>query len=133
MIKILLLPVVFIASGFFAGSETALMSLSSSTLAQLKARQDFRKTLFKFWEDYPDKVLTTIILGNTLATVFAGVLAASIGKDCARIFDLSSKWLIPFASLIVTALVLIFGEIQQPVKSYEKLKIQDTAPKGLRG
>lgn len=98
-------------SAFFAGSETALTSLSNISLSQLKARYPSRKLLFEFWENCPDKVLTTIVLGNTLGTIICGVLAASIGEDSAVISGVSTRWLIPLLSLLVTALVLIFGEI----------------------
>lgn len=111
ILKILFVPFGVMFSAFFAGSETTLTSLSSMSLSQLKIRYPSRKLLFEFWENYPDKILTTIVLGNTLGTIICGVLAASIGEDSAVILGVSTRWLIPLLSLLVTALALIFGEI----------------------
>ncbi len=113
LIKIILLPFSVFAPGIFAGSETALMSLSTSQLNALKERASTpaRKEMFIFWENNPDRVLAAIILGNTLFTVIAGVLSASIGKDIAETLELPGKWVIPLLSFFVTCLVLVCGEI----------------------
>lgn len=108
--KILCLPIAILAPAFFASAETALTSLSSINLNRLKGSHPHRKAFFEFWETYPDKVLTSIILANTLATVVSGILAASIGKDCEALFGLPSTWMIPSISLVVAVFVLIFGE-----------------------
>lgn len=111
ILKILFLPLGVLISAFFSGSEIALTGLSGMSLSQLKGAYPFRKSSFEFWENHPEKVLASLILGNTLGTVFCGVLAAAIGKDCAAIWSLPSRWLIPFFSLIVTLLVFVFGEV----------------------
>lgn len=111
LVKIFLLPFAVVSPAFFAGSETVLVSLSSISLQNLKNKFARLKSFIEFWENSPDKVLTTIILGNTFATVLCGVLAASIGKDFAKLLGCSGRWLIPSMSLFVTLLTLIFGEI----------------------
>lgn len=111
IIQLFLLPLPILFAGFFAGSETALTSLSGNILDKLKAKHLHRRTLLQFWENFPDKVLATIILGNTLSTVFCGVLAASIGEDLSVKYHVSYQWTIPLISFVVTLLLLTFGEV----------------------
>lgn len=111
LLKIVLVIAGIVLCAFFAGSETALVSLSSMTIAELKKRKPFREYFFAFWESHPDRVLIAMVLGNTFATVFCGVMAASIGKDLAKFSALSSHTLIPLLSLVVGFAVLVFGEI----------------------
>lgn len=112
VVKILILPLAVFTPAFFSCAESALTSLSSVNIQTLKARErPGISKLLAFWENHPDKILATIILGNTVGTVFSGTLAASIGKDCAAIFHWPGRWIIPLLSFSVTILVLIFGEI----------------------
>ena len=111
VVKIALLPFMVLMLAFFEGSETALVSLSGMNISSLKKRKPHIKNLFEFWESFPDRVLAFIIIGNTLATVACGVLAASIGRDFTLFTGISEKWLIPLLSFMVTAVVFVFGGV----------------------
>ena len=102
------LLVLFLAiSAFFSGSETAFLALQRVRLMHLvrsgvpRARRVFRLA------ENPERFLSTVLLGNNLVNTAAAAIGASIvitllGND-------------PFAILIatlgVTILLLIFGEI----------------------
>ncbi len=63
-------------SAFFSASETALTSLSYTTLEHLFKRY---KTL-GLWISHPIKVLITILIGNNLVNIFAASLATILAK-----------------------------------------------------
>jgi CBS domain containing-hemolysin-like protein len=109
-LKVLFLPASMAFVAVFAGAETALTSLSQSAIAQLKLRHPHLRALFEYWEKMPDRVLTSVIIGNTLGTVVCGVLAASIGSDLADRAGMSSRWFIPPISFAVSLLLFLFGE-----------------------
>ena len=87
------------------------MSLSSIQLNHLKSLSQKRKIYFTFWEENPDRILTAILLGNTLINIFCGVLAASIGTDISQAFNLSGSWMISIVVFIVGVVLLFVGEI----------------------
>ncbi len=63
-------------SAFFSASETALTSLSHTTLEHLFKKY---KTL-RLWISHPIKVLITILIGNNLVNIFAASLATILAK-----------------------------------------------------
>ncbi|MCL5674504.1 MAG: hemolysin family protein [Candidatus Omnitrophica bacterium] len=99
------LLVVFICfSAFFSASETAFISLGQHHFNKLKENSKNKKTL-NFWFRFPNRVLTTTLVGNTIAENLAAITAASIAyKSTGRI---------SFALMvgIVMFLLLLFGEI----------------------
>ena len=109
-LKILLLPAAMAVIAFFSGSETALTSLSSSAVGQLKSRHPNLRALFEYWEKMPDRVLASIIVGNTLGTVLCGVLAASLGHDLSARTGIPERWTIPALSFASGFAIFLFGE-----------------------
>ncbi len=101
---ILLILLIFI-SAFFSSAETSLMSLNRYRLRH-RARQGdaaAKRTLRLL--DRPDRLLGFILIGNnfvnTAAAAIATVIALQLGGDAA----------IPIATVLLTIVLLIFGEI----------------------
>ena len=104
-IQIVLLIVLIFLSGVFSASETALMSLNKIKLRKLE--EDKIKgvdTLQKIMED-PSKLLSTILIANNIVNIGASSIATAL------FMDLLGASGVPMATLIMTILVLIFGEI----------------------
>jgi CBS domain containing-hemolysin-like protein len=97
-------------SAFFSISETSFSSLSRIKLKNM-AEKD-RKTgkaararlVLKLLDSY-DKLLSSVLIGNTIANVVTSALAAML---CIGLFGSRG---VSIASVAVTVLVLIFGEI----------------------
>lgn len=101
----ILLVILLILSGVFSASETALMSLTKIKIRQME--EDNVKgveTLAKIMED-PTRLLSTILVANNIVNIGASSIATALFMD----------WIgasgVPLATLIMTVLVLIFGEI----------------------
>jgi putative hemolysin len=104
--KIILLFVLLCFSGFFSGSETALFSLGHAKLRELAASKLQRKRLVARTMENPIRVLATILLGNT----FVNIAASSLGENVISSF-LGGERAILISTLVMTALILVFGEI----------------------
>jgi Mg2+/Co2+ transporter CorB len=104
-VLVALLIVLLLASAFFSGTETALMSLNRYRLRHL-ARTGHRAARITEWLlQRPDRLIGLILLGNTAANIAAAaivtVIASRLGGDGA----------IFVGTLILTFVVLIFAEV----------------------
>jgi CBS domain containing-hemolysin-like protein len=68
-------------SAVFSGSETAITSLSAPKVEQLIDTKPFWGRALRLWHRNHAAVLTTILIGNTFASVAVGALATSIASD----------------------------------------------------
>ncbi|MDC0535464.1 CNNM domain-containing protein [Francisellaceae bacterium] len=92
-------------SGFFSGSETAMMSLNRYRIRHLaKGNHVTAKRIQKFLKR-PDKLLGVILIGNTFANILASALATLIAGT------LFGALGIAIATICLTFIVLIFSEI----------------------
>ena len=92
-------------SGFFSSAETALFSISRAKARHLAKEKGLPNALIKKMKDDPHRLLSTILIGNNLVNVGAAALATSI------MIDLVTSNAVGIATGIMTALILIFGEI----------------------
>lgn len=104
-VQLALLIVLILLSGFFSASETSLMSLSKIRLkhmveSDIKNAKTIEKLLSK-----PNNMLGAILLGNNAVNIGASSVATALAIS---IFGSGG---IGFATLVMTILILIFGEI----------------------
>jgi len=91
---------------FFSASETALFSSNRMVLRRLEEAGDRRaRVAYRLLED-PGELLTTLLVGNTIADVGASVLATSLAISLAR--GHHGEWI---AFVGVTLLLLVVSEI----------------------
>ena len=101
----ILLVILFILSGFFSGSEVALISVNRFRIKKLAEEGNKNAKIVDKLLENPQQFLTTILIGNNLVNI----AAASIATDLAiKAFgDLG----VGIATGVVTITILIFGEI----------------------
>ena len=105
ILKIVVLGVLLLLSGFFSGSETALIKTG-----RLKARSLLKRgvkgadTVQKLVNE-PEVWLTTVLIGNNIVNIAASALATSIAIE--YFGDLG----VGIAIGVMTFLILTFGEI----------------------
>ena len=73
-----ILGILIILSGFFSGSETALMTLNRYRLKSLADRGHKGARLAKKLLERPDRLLGLILLGNNIVNIFAATIATII-------------------------------------------------------
>ncbi|KAA6182400.1 HlyC/CorC family transporter [Thiohalocapsa marina] len=94
-----------VLSGFFSGSETALMTLNRYRLRH-KADQGHRGAILaRRLLDRPDRLIGLILLGNNFVNILASSLATVIA------LELGGEGAIAIAAGLLTLVILIFSEV----------------------
>ncbi|MCM2333902.1 MAG: hemolysin family protein, partial [Anaeromyxobacteraceae bacterium] len=79
---------------------------------QLRDEGGRRSRLLSLWIEHPERVLSTLLIGNTLVNIGSGALAASVAADLVRA---SPSWteatVMAMATALTTVVVLFLGEI----------------------
>jgi CBS domain containing-hemolysin-like protein len=112
--QIFLMLVLLVLSGFFSSSETALFSISRTKARHLAKLEGSANALIKKMKDDPHRLLTTILIGNNAVNVAASAIAARLAIDFFETYYQISKgssYAIGTATLIMTFLILVFGEV----------------------
>jgi magnesium and cobalt exporter, CNNM family len=105
-----LLALAFLAgSAFCSGTETALTALGEARARQLREAGGRRARMLGLWIEHPERVLSSLLIGSTLASIGAGALAASVGVDLAVWGGWSGATLAVTA--FATVVILFLGEI----------------------
>jgi len=101
---IIVIFILLIISGFLSASETSFFNLKKHE----KVNKKVKKLL-----DKPRELLTFILIGNTLANIAIGSIAASytINVLAKKFTNIPTENLLFLEVIIITLIILIFGEI----------------------
>lgn len=103
--------VLIFLSSFFSASETAFTAVAMhKASAFLKEKRPWAKALYKL-KLKPERMLIAILIGNNIVNVFAASLATVIALQLAGQVAYDQTVMITLATIVVTILVLLFGEI----------------------
>jgi putative hemolysin len=100
-----ILVFLFVFSGFFSGSETALISLDKMRLKYLVQKKRRGAERLEALLDRPDHLLSAILVGNNLVNVAASVFATTLFVE---LYGQRGELM---TILILTPLLLIFSEV----------------------
>jgi CBS domain containing-hemolysin-like protein len=106
IVRLVLQLLLLLGSAFFAGSETALFSLSRLDLQQLRRQRHGHSATLHALLDSPRRLIISILCGNQLVNIAAVANATSIlvslyGQERAGVISV----------LVMVPLLLLFGEI----------------------
>ncbi|MGL5256985.1 MAG: hemolysin family protein [Proteocatella sp.] len=104
-VQLALLILLILLSGFFSASETSLMSLSKIRLKHMVESNVKNARTIEKMLNTPNNMLGAILLGNNAVNIGASSVATALAIS---IFGNSG---IGFSTLVMTLLILIFGEI----------------------
>ncbi|MCF7977842.1 MAG: HlyC/CorC family transporter [Chromatiaceae bacterium] len=99
------LGVLLLLSGFFSGSETALMTLNRYRLRHQAEQGKRGAILAQRLLDRPDRLIGLILLGNNFVNILASSLATVIA------LRLGGEGAIAAAAGLLTLIILIFSEV----------------------
>ena len=99
------IAVLLLLSAFFNASETALTAASRARMHALEQEGNARARLVNRLLATPEKMIGTVLLGNTLVDVLASALAANLAV--ALIGDVG----VAYATAIMTLLIVIFSAV----------------------
>lgn len=94
-----------VLSGFFSGSETALTATSRARMHELERQGNSRAKIVKNLIEVRERLIGAILLGNNLVNILASAMATAL------FIDIFGDKGVVIATLVMTALVLIFSEV----------------------
>lgn len=94
-----------IASGFFSGSETALIGIQQERVHQL-ARTGKRGRRVEQLVNDPDRLLSTLLVANNLVNILGAAVATTLFIEL--VGETWGPWV---STAVVTAVILVVGEI----------------------
>jgi len=94
-----------ILSAFFSGSETALTATSRALMLELERKGNKKAALVQQLISAKETLIGAILLGNNFVNILASALATSL------LVGLFGDTGVIYATLVMTALVLIFAEV----------------------
>lgn len=120
-IEILLIGVLILLNGFFAGAEAALIAVRRSTVSELARTKGVAGRAVKSLKEKPETFLATVQVGitlvGTLASVVSGatVVEALTPRIAALPWMFAQRWAVQIAIGIVVIVIafasLVFGEL----------------------
>lgn len=102
---ITILTVCAVGSGFFSGSETALIGIGRERVHQIAATGRRGRRVAQLVSE-PDRLLSTLLVANNLVNILGAAVATTL-----FISLIGDKWGPWVSTLVVTIVVLIIGEI----------------------
>ena len=105
IIQFISLLALLILSGCFSATETAFTSLSAPQVRQISRERGRRGKLVKQLAENPDRLLTTILLGNNLVNIAASAIATNLT------IELFGSKFIGAMTGILTLIILVFAEL----------------------
>jgi Mg2+/Co2+ transporter CorB len=105
------LAVILICSGFFSSSETSMMAINRHRLNHLIRKGNKSAMLTARLLAQTDKLLGSILFGNTLLNALAASLTGFI---ILRLFG-ENDWALAAGTLAITFVILVFSEIMPKV------------------
>ncbi len=103
--NLVVLGILLVLSGFFSGSETALLSLNKLRLRKLVEEGHKNAVVLEALLKHPNKMLAAILVGNNLVNVAIAAIMTSLA------IDLFGSTGVGIATGIATLVILVFGEI----------------------
>ena len=101
-------------SAMASGSEVAFFSLTRSDLEELEESSDISSKRVLDLLNNPDRLLATILVTNNMVNI---CLVITVTQLVGEIFSFSGVWEFVFNTVIITFLLLLFGEIMPKVVS----------------
>ena len=119
-INLIIFTVLLFLSAIFSGSETAFFSLTEAEKDEFSSEESKKSSYILFLLQKPQRLLTTIVVGNTFVNIGIASLAAFITHDYARVNNLSTELVIFLDIVVVTFVILIVSEIFPKVVAVRK-------------
>ena len=104
-LDIVVIAVSIVAAAFFAGAETALTAASRARMHALEMAGDKRAKLVNRLIGMRGRLISAMLLGGQLVTIGSSAMATSL------LLDLYGDHGVWAATFIMTALIVIFGEV----------------------
>jgi len=114
LLNLLIIVILLLISALISGSEVALFSLTSTDFPEEKENYTTKQEILANLLDNPQRLLATILIGNTFVNIAIVLLSDKLGDDIFSGLDLVFYGVnleFVLKVVIVTFILLLFGEI----------------------
>lgn len=99
-------------SALFSGTETALTALTDRMALQLMERGGRASRVLAAWRDRPNRILSTLLVGNNVVNIAASVLSVRVALWFFTSWEENAQAYADAASVVgMTLLLLVFAEV----------------------
>ena len=109
--------VLLLMSAMASGSEVAFFSLSRSDIQEIESKNDSRSQRVLELLENRDRLLATILVVNNMVNICLVIITTQLIE---HIFTFTGVWEFVFNTIVITFLLLLFGEIMPKVLSQTK-------------
>lgn len=102
---LLILLFLILLAAFFSSSEIGMMSINKYKLRHLVKKNNKQAIRVNQMLSRPDRLLSVVLIGNTLANIVASTIATLIGQ---RLYGDTG---VAVATILLTLVILVFGEM----------------------
>ena len=102
---LLFIVCLIVLAGFFSAAEIGLMSINRYRLRHLVKAGDSKASLVQKQLDNPEKLLSSVLIGNTFANIFSSMAVTFVGQ---RMYAETG---VAIAELLLTIILLVFAEM----------------------
>lgn len=111
LVMSVLIFVLLVLSGLISASEIAFFSLSSESIEKFsKSKSKSHKLVSKLLE-HPQRLLITVLVANNLINIGIALTSTILAMRVSYALEVNPEYLISLNIIIITVLVLVFGEI----------------------
>ena len=114
ILLVLFIVVLIILSGIMSGSETALTAVSKPRITSKVNQGSKRAAYVKNLIDSKENIISSLLLSNNLVNILASSLATAF------FYDLFGVTGILYATILMTALIVIFAEVLPKIYSINR-------------
>ncbi len=108
--NLIVLGTLILISMFFSAVETSLLSFPRPLLQRKAQEANLLGLAFKEWQEHPNRILTSILIGNNAVVIAATTLSTYMAIHMAEVNNWSKVATGSVASVAVTFAIIIFGE-----------------------
>ena len=101
----------YLLSGFFAGAEAALFSLSRLKLKKMKDKEPKVAEIIEWLMEDPRKLLITILFCNLLVNTLLSSLSTILALSLAKVLKVNEATMISVIAALVTYLLIVISEV----------------------
>ena len=112
---LIIVAICLFCSALFSGAETSLFSISKLAIAQMKETKPKASLRLENLLANPPRLLGTILLSNLGVNVIASTVFTLFVIALVRHYQLSAGLYLAVGSIIMTAFLLVFGEVTPKV------------------
>jgi putative hemolysin len=121
---VLVMVLGLILSALFSSAEVAFFSLSGNLspddIEEAKTNPVFRRVLNML--EKPRRLLSTILIGNTVANIVSAVMAAVVTGELLVLFDIPDYIVYTVEVMVLTAIIVILSEITPKILALKNPK-----------